>query len=261
MKKGIIGQSESAPAYGAIELKNVAKKNTGKGFTISVIIHLFIFGLYVGWSALANTTHSSRQLKVTPVGFVEFPPPSVESNPTNNTFGGGGAPVSAALLPKFGTPIPVPDLLAESPTLPDINLPVSPVGKAGDTGTYLGSDIQGSVQGTITLNEDLSAAKRTIPIDTFIAVDEDPVPIQNIQSLIVYPEVAKRSSIEGKVVLSAFIDEAGKVASVRIDKSDNEIFNTSAIEAMQKVRFTPARLNGKPVGTWWTLPISFRLNH
>lgn len=96
--------------------------------------------------------------------------------------------------------------------------------------------------------------------DEFVSVEVEPYPIQDIQNLVEYPEEAKKSGLEGKVVLSALIDTNGKVIKVEVDRSDNPIFEESARKAMMKMRFTPALQNTRPVKLWYTLPIVFKLN-
>lgn len=95
--------------------------------------------------------------------------------------------------------------------------------------------------------------------DEFVSVEVEPYPIQNIQNLVEYPEVAKRAGLEGKVLLSALIDTSGKVIKVLIDKSDYPVFEESARNAVMKAKFTPARQNGKHVKLWYTLPIVYKL--
>ena len=48
----------------------------------------------------------------------------------------------------------------------------------------------------------------------FVAVEEMPEPIGGIKAIqekIVYPEIAKRAGVEGKVYILAFVDESGNV--------------------------------------------------
>jgi TonB family protein len=94
----------------------------------------------------------------------------------------------------------------------------------------------------------------------FVSVEVEPHPIENIQSLVEYPEEAKRAGIEGKVILSALIDTNGKVIKVEVDRSDNPIFEESARKAVMKAKFTPAMGNGIPVRLWYTLPVIFKLS-
>ena len=96
--------------------------------------------------------------------------------------------------------------------------------------------------------------------DEFIEVTEEPKPLQNIQSLVVYPEKAKKSGKEGKVTFSALIGTDGKVEKVTIDKSDNKIFDQAVIDAVKNAEFKPA-LGGdkKPVRIWYTNTITFKI--
>ena len=55
----------------------------------------------------------------------------------------------------------------------------------------------------------------------FVAVEEMPEPIGGIgeiQKKIVYPEIAKRAGVEGKVYVLAFVDESGLVTDAKIIK-------------------------------------------
>ncbi|MGB5287544.1 MAG: energy transducer TonB, partial [Ignavibacteriaceae bacterium] len=55
----------------------------------------------------------------------------------------------------------------------------------------------------------------------FVAVEEMPEPIggiKGIQEKIVYPEIAKRAGVEGKVYVLAFVDESGTVTKAQVLK-------------------------------------------
>ena len=72
----------------------------------------------------------------------------------------------------------------------------------------------------------------------------------------VYPEIARKAEVEGKVVVLVSIDETGKVAHARIGHSDAEVFNRAAIDAALEYVFRPAEQNGFPVKA--TISITFR---
>ena len=74
-----------------------------------------------------------------------------------------------------------------------------------------------------------------------------------------YPEEAKAKGIEGKVYVSILVDTAGKVKEAKIVKSENEVFNTAALEAAKQWIFSPALKDGKPVEAWVTMPFMFKL--
>ena len=97
-------------------------------------------------------------------------------------------------------------------------------------------------------------------IDEFIEASEEPKPMQNIQSLVVYPEKAKRAGLEGKVMFSILIGKDGNVRKINIDHADYDVFRQPVIDAMQKVKFIPAKgLDGKPMMVWYTQTINFKL--
>jgi TonB family protein len=95
--------------------------------------------------------------------------------------------------------------------------------------------------------------------DEFIAVTEEPKAINELQSLIEYPEAARLAGIEGRVVLTALIGKDGRVEKVDIEQTDHLILNEAARSAMFKARFTPAISNGLPVKVWLTQVLRFEL--
>ncbi|MCE2502852.1 MAG: energy transducer TonB [Chlorobi bacterium] len=80
-----------------------------------------------------------------------------------------------------------------------------------------------------------------------------------IESHLVYPEVAEEAGIEGTVYVQVFINEHGKITKILVKKSDNSLFNNSAMEAIRKTTFTPAIQNGYPIRFKMIIPVRFRL--
>ncbi len=74
-----------------------------------------------------------------------------------------------------------------------------------------------------------------------------------------YPLMAKRLGIEGQVVLRLFIDEAGNLTHIEVVERGCCGFTESAVEAMKKSTFAPARENGKPVASSALLRVRFVL--
>jgi TonB family protein len=95
--------------------------------------------------------------------------------------------------------------------------------------------------------------------ETFISVDVEPHPMENIQSKVIYPAEAKAKKLEGRVVVSCLIDTNGSVIKTMIEHSDDPIFDQAASNALTNTRFIPAKQNGIPVKLWYTVPIDFRL--
>lgn len=99
--------------------------------------------------------------------------------------------------------------------------------------------------------------------DYFVAVENMPEPIgglKAIQEKIVYPEIAKRAGIEGKVYILAFIDENGDVVSTKILKGIGAGCDEAALYAVKQTKFKPGKQNGNSVKVQVTIPIMFKLD-
>ena len=98
----------------------------------------------------------------------------------------------------------------------------------------------------------------------FIAYDEPPTPIGGqaaISRNTVYPEIAKEAGIEGQVVVQAFINEDGVVEHCLILKGmPGTGLDESAINAIKKTKFKPAKQRDRNVGVWISIPVTFKLN-
>ena len=72
-----------------------------------------------------------------------------------------------------------------------------------------------------------------------------------------YTEAARQYRHEGKTVLWAVLSESGRVESITIAKPLGMGLDEEAVEAVQKWRFEPARRNGEPIATRFTLEVNF----
>ena len=78
-----------------------------------------------------------------------------------------------------------------------------------------------------------------------------------------YPELARRSGVEGQVILQAVIGSEGQVGSVVVLKETPPRvgFGESAAEAVTRWRYRPGTLHGAPVAVRMTLTVVFTLSH
>lgn len=96
----------------------------------------------------------------------------------------------------------------------------------------------------------------------FVAVEQMPEPIGGIgaiQSKIVYPEIAKRAGVQGRVYVKAYVDESGRVNKVELIRGIGAGCDEAAMEAVQSVMFKPGKQRGKPVKVQVTVPVLFKL--
>ena len=109
----------------------------------------------------------------------------------------------------------------------------------------------------------------------FDQVDTEPVPIYAVSP--VYPEMARKEKLQGKVFLKFMVNVDGSVSDVKVlrtavyaDSSESDmnvligpkvsmLFHHAAIGAILQFRFRPGKHKGKVVPVWMTQPIMFQL--
>ncbi|SRR5579883_32463 len=235
--------------FGGIDLKKNYRKYFSNALGVSIALHLMAILLYVGWSWYFTTEQRTiPSFTHDPAIFVA--PPSTQVNPPNLS------PIIPALAqtvmhPKFGIPVPIPDVIDPKLTLPDINRQSSVIVNAKPT---LDLDKQS------TANLNIQPRKAEPGIDDFIPVSVEPQETQPLEHLIIYPEVARRSGLEGTVIISALIGDDGNILKIVPQKWDYDIFKDAAIAAMMKEKFTPALQGRTPVSVWINRTVHFKLS-
>ena len=73
-----------------------------------------------------------------------------------------------------------------------------------------------------------------------------------------YPALLKDAGIGGRVLVWAWIEDDGTVGDTRVhETSGYPSLDEAAMQALREARFTPAQLEGEPVGVWLALPVTF----
>jgi periplasmic protein TonB len=97
----------------------------------------------------------------------------------------------------------------------------------------------------------------------FVAYDEPPEPIGGfaaIQEKLVYPEIARKAGVEGRVYVQVIIDERGNVIRATVTKSlGNNGCDEAAVAAIKAVKWKPAKQRDKPVKVSVGIPVVFKL--
>lgn len=93
------------------------------------------------------------------------------------------------------------------------------------------------------------------PIE-FWAVEDKPVITKQVPPS--YPEIARKSGIQGTILVRVLIGTDGTVKAAEVLRG-KEIFHKAALKAVKQYHFSPARQNDRPVPVWMALPIRFRL--
>ena len=235
--------------YGAFELKRAYQVNLSIAVLIAGLLNiLFVVSLIF----LTPAKSQKPEPKVKPPvdeRVTPQPPPSVAGDLTSKTVQKTRPKVA---LPSVGMPRAVlDDQVKEAedfPTQEDIRKNLQNPGFE-DKKQYGDGSMGGQ-----TFEE------RIPPSDTFIPYDEAPVPVKEVKPG--YPELARRSGVEGRVFVEAWIDKYGKVKKAQClkERSINpDIFCEAAIQAALQNEYKPAISNKVPVPCWVTYKVDFVL--
>jgi TonB family protein len=98
--------------------------------------------------------------------------------------------------------------------------------------------------------------------EVFVVVERMPEPIGGLKAIhdrVVYPEIAKKAGIEGRVVVEFIVDEQGNVTEPRVLRGIGGGCDEAALDAIKATKFTPGMQRGRPVKVQFQIPIVFRL--
>jgi protein TonB len=232
--------------YGMPELRENYQKFLTRAFVISILFNYALLGTY--WAVVYLHKEEPPMRVVRIMKYSELgPPPSIE----NKLAIAASIAVSSAVKPSIGIPVPVPDALvdpeqtfASQTELSQIVGPMTGEGKNGDQTTI------------VTEESDLQIEDEGPPPD-FVPFEKPPAVIKRVEP--VYPELARKAGIEGKVIVKVWIDKHGKVKEALVLKSSVELLNDAALTAAKQWEFTPAMMKLGPVDVWSTLTFNFKL--
>jgi protein TonB len=75
-----------------------------------------------------------------------------------------------------------------------------------------------------------------------------------------YPEAARRSGLEGKVVLRLLLDADGRIAEATVLQDPGHGFGAAAVETVKRhCRFEPGRRGDEKVATWIRYTVRYEL--
>ena len=95
----------------------------------------------------------------------------------------------------------------------------------------------------------------------FMAVEDMPEIIGGLQSIRpVYPDLARRAGVEGRVFVLAFVDESGTVTKAEVVKGIGAGCDEAAVAAIMKAKFKSGKQRGKSVKVRIAIPVVFRLS-
>ncbi len=175
-----------------------------------------------------HPVHRVPQKAVAPAPLIR-PSPPVRRQPSPALIHGGTSPQGTVAVPSPG-----PTAQAE----PSHGAPVAESGERGGSAGDSGPSAAAAGSGGKTQQPYALTA---------------PVPP--------YPPLARREGTEGKVKLKVLISEEGRVTGVSLFRSSGSpLLDQSALETLEKWRFSPAMQNGRRVAAWVVVPVVFSLH-
>jgi len=99
--------------------------------------------------------------------------------------------------------------------------------------------------------------------DPYLAFAEEmPAPVGGIEAVykkIVYPDIAKKAGLEGKVYLLVHVNENGGADDVKVIKGIGGGCEEAAAKVLKESKYTPGKNKGVPVKVKLSLGITFKL--
>lgn len=99
--------------------------------------------------------------------------------------------------------------------------------------------------------------------EIFTVVEKMPEIIGGLAELykhVSYPPIARKSGIEGNVVVQIVVDADGNPSNPVIVRSAHEILDKEAMAGVMKLKFKPAMQRARAVAVYMTIPVKFDLN-
>ena len=84
-------------------------------------------------------------------------------------------------------------------------------------------------------------------------------PVLLFQAKADYPLIARRSGLEGTVIVKVLVGVSGRVRAAELVQSVHPILDREALAAAARCRFEPAKQRELKVQVWMALPYCFRL--
>ncbi len=234
--------------------RRLLQKNLAKGLAISIALSFLAVWLWRLEFINSDVMNMFEARRVVPVELKPYA--EIIRLETGGGQGGGeGGGSLTAPIPKVipANPVPVPDAVAQTDTLP-VTPSVSPAidsSNAGGTGLPGSSWGSGGTGWGTGSGSGVGLSREIIKM---------PRPL--VLSIPEYPQSARKAKAEGMVELNVKIDEAGKVVNAIVfrNTTNNEACAKAAIAAALQCRYQPAQTAAGPDTVWVIRQFQFSLS-
>ena len=76
-----------------------------------------------------------------------------------------------------------------------------------------------------------------------------------------YPEMAQEEGVEGRVYVKFIVEKDGSIGKVEVFRGKHKDLDAEAVRVVKNIpkKFTPAKVDGQVVRSWFTIPVTFKL--
>ena len=245
--------AEKNKEYGAYKLRKAYKKYVSTAMWIAIFIVILVTTGPTIYNMVFPEPVVETRKKIIQVTQLQQPPSIGDQKPVEQIE----APPPLKSTIKFTPPVVKPDEQVKDEYIPTVDeLKKEEPGVKTEEGSSTGVDY------SLIETEEKVVEEKNVAPTYFVAVEEMPEPvggIKGIQEKIVYPEIAKRAGIEGKVYILAFVDENGNVTKAQVLKGIGAGCDEAARDAVLATKFKPGKQRGTPVKVQVSIPIVFKL--
>jgi periplasmic protein TonB len=247
------------------------KKRRWWMFPLSLFLHSLIIGIIVGMSYWMVEAVQAPPIPVTLYSAPPPPPPPPPAAAKRKAAPEKPKPkpeekveVPKEVQPTIPEEIPEEDLTpTETPVDEGIDTGVEEGGVPGGVEGGVVGGVEGGVPGGViggvpggVIGGTPGGMGDEVPMRITAEVKQ-PQLIKKVEPP--YPEVGRRSKLEGVVVLEAVITKTGSVEEVKVLRSLHPVMDQAALNAVKQWKYKPAILNGRPVKVYFTVTVTFRL--
>lgn len=228
--------------YGSAELKQAYGRNLAIGLSASVGIHVLIVWMFVGLDVRFEDVRDRGPIVKLPDRGVEitnqprlpgvYDPPVTHVNTKVNID--AGTPVASSVVDPERT-------IASQEELREFVTPRE--------------DVEGTGTGTSTWTE--KEVEEEHPREIWEGVEKEPMLVKMVEP--VYPPLALKAGIEGKVTVRIWVDKNGRPKELFVYSSTHQLFEEAALDAARQLVFTPAYMNSGTVSVWVLVPYKFKI--
>ncbi len=237
-------------------------KNSSKtlDFLVALLFHVAVIGGPILAALYYTDTINLKQLTATLLVAPPPPPPPppapagvVKAQAPRHVFVSGGKLLAPTVIPKQIAEI------KEAPMEPDSLGGVAggvPGGvPGGQMGGVLGG-VLGGVMNTAARPLALPTGKPSAPVRVGGRVRP---PKALVQTLPVYPVIARQARVQGQVQIDAVLDEQGNVIDMKV-VSGPPLLYLAALNALRNWKYEPTYLNDQPIAVEMIVTVTFQLN-